>query len=986
MKKSLLSILILMVVSTLRAQTISIVSPDGLTAPYEVAPGTEVTFMYDYFAEPPTTIFTHTEEPVMPGFGTDPAWNQSSNYVDNGNGTFSFTVIIDDESWVWAGHYMPFISMWSYSNIFHFQIASGVVINYDDGIVCGDGVGIETLTVEGEFDSYQWFLNGDPIDGAVSNTFNATEAGAYKVQVLIESDPTFSNTLNVEEAEINLTGSYTAGNALIEMYASPGFDTYQWFSGNEAENILPINGEISSAYSAAIQEEVVYYAVSGTLDGCTVSSDTRPVSLDAFATPSIVMSADTNEFGNVCPQTEISLSVNDIYETYNWYQDGMENFNQNSGITITQPYQQGLYHVNVTPIGWPEIVISSDAVSATYFELIQPDLITDVSGPFCPGQEINVILGDEGYNYAWYLHTQFQYTEADLIENGNVFLNLTFENTIRVTVVASYQGCTSSRTIQLNSATNNTPSISFVNWDEQYLCTDSLTDIQVSPWSVADFENYQWYKLVDGNEQILDGETASLISVSETGVYFVKADLVACEGTIVQSSTIEVYDYSERELYIYADMEAICLGDETNLNISGGDSWQNIQWFKETIEMGQSGYEKLLTPMVLGIGAPSVAVSEFTGYVAKARHISCPTGQKITSNLVKITPSVNPDITVEPNYGINNWHLALYDSIPSYLYCTGELVTVSVPAEFDSYSWHLESYAGDDDYVLGDALPGATGASTSVLATGADWVTAKVEVDGCVGVSDPILIDTWVFQLPAIVSYNNSELCGVGDSTLLHNAFPGNYAYFEWYLNGVLIPNSNNDSIWANEVGEYTITVYREECPEFGLSSGVGPYVTILQASILENDTVIYAMPELGVYYYQWYFNGEPIESPVNTPWVLYKDEMEDGIYTVEVSNPGGCVSLSPPYVWNTTGLEDILNEAFYVHPNPTMGTIVLEGLSDNRIGGIRIMTIEGKVVVTMQKLQTKNIDLSNLDPGIYVLEVVLNDNVKLTRKIVRVQ
>src|SRR5690606_3617524 len=371
------------------------------------------------------------------------------------------------------------------------------------------------------------------------------------------------------------------------MYASPGFDTYQWFSGNEAENILPINGEISAADSAAIQEQVVYYAVSGTLDGCTVSSDTRPVSLDVFATPSIVMSADTNEFGNVCPQTEISLYVNDIYETYNWYQDGMENFNQNSGISITQPYQQGLYHVNVTPIGWPEIVISSDAVSATYFELIQPDLITDVSGPFCPGQEINVILGDEGYNYAWYLHTQFQYTEADLIENGNVFLNLTFENTIRVTVVASYQGCTSSRTIQLNSATNNTPSISFVNWDEQYLCTDSLTDIQVSPWSVADFENYQWYKLVDDNEQIMDGETASLISVSETGVYFVKADLVACEGTIVQSSTIEVYDYAERELYIYADMEAICLGDETNLNISGGDSWQNIPWFKETIEMGQ---------------------------------------------------------------------------------------------------------------------------------------------------------------------------------------------------------------------------------------------------------------------------------------------------------------------------------------------------------------------------------------------------------------
>src|SRR5690606_5586995 len=98
MKKLLLSILVSMLVVSIQAQTISIVSPEGLTAPYEVAPGTEVTFMFDYFQDPPTSIFTHTEEPVMPGFGTDPAWNVSSNYEDNGDGTFNFTVTVDEES------------------------------------------------------------------------------------------------------------------------------------------------------------------------------------------------------------------------------------------------------------------------------------------------------------------------------------------------------------------------------------------------------------------------------------------------------------------------------------------------------------------------------------------------------------------------------------------------------------------------------------------------------------------------------------------------------------------------------------------------------------------------------------------------------------------------------------------------------------------------------------------------------------------------
>lgn len=986
MKKVLLLILVLLAVVTLQAQTISIVSPEGLSAPYEVAPGTEVTFMFDYYDEPPTKIFSYNEEPVMPDFGTDPAWSESTNYVNNGDGTFNFTLTINEDLWVWTGFYQSFISMWAYSNILHFQIASGVEIAYDDGIVCGDGVGVETLSVQGTFDTYQWYLNGEVIDGATSNTYNALYAGAYKVQVMVGSVPTFSNTLNVEEAEMILTGSYTAGSAFVEMEGSSGFDSYQWLSGSDEGNISPINGETSSTYGATLEEEIVYYAVSGVVDGCIVSSSARAISIDAFTIPSIVMNADTNAFGNVCEETVIALSVNDNYETYNWFKDGIETYNQNATITISQTYQQGSYYVNVNPIDWPEIIISSAAVSATYFELIQPNLITDVSGPYCPGEEVNVILGDEGYDYSWYVHTDYQYTEADLIDNNEAFWNITFQNEIRVTVVGSYQGCMSSNTIVLNSATNNTPSISFVNWDEQYLCTDSLTEIQVSPWSAADFDNYQWYKLVGGNEVLLTGETAPLISVSETGIYFVKADLIACENTLVQSSTIEVYDYSERELYIYADMEELCLGNETNLNISGGDSWQNIQWFKEKIVMGQSGYEKQLTPMIAGIGETTVGVEEFTGYVAKARYTTCPTGTKITSNLVKIKPAINPDITIEPSYGVNSWHLALYDSIPSYLYCTGEPVTVSVSSGFSSYTWHLQGYSGDDDYLLGEELPGATEQSTSVIATGADWVTAKVELDGCIGVSDPVLIDTWVFSPPAIASYNNSELCGVGDSTLMHSAFSGSYVYFEWYLNGILIPNSNNDSIWATEIGEYTLTVYREECPEFGMSTGVGPYVSIFQASILENDSVIYAMPEVGEYSYQWYLNGEPIDSPSNTPWILYKDEMADGIYTVEISNSSGCVSLSPPYQWDITGLTSLHDRAFYVHPNPTKGNLILEGLPSGQIEGIRMTTIEGRVVQPMQKWQTQNIDLSNLDAGVYILEVLLKENVKLTRKIIRVE
>ena len=89
----------------LQSQSFDIISPAGLTPPYEVSPGTEVTFKYDYFGEAPTALFTHTEEPVFPGFGTDPLWTQFTNSVDNGDGTFNISVTINKDVWVWAGFF-----------------------------------------------------------------------------------------------------------------------------------------------------------------------------------------------------------------------------------------------------------------------------------------------------------------------------------------------------------------------------------------------------------------------------------------------------------------------------------------------------------------------------------------------------------------------------------------------------------------------------------------------------------------------------------------------------------------------------------------------------------------------------------------------------------------------------------------------------------------------------------------------------------------
>jgi hypothetical protein len=63
----------------------------------------------------------------------------------------------------------------------------------------------------------QWYFNGAAITGATNNSYTATNAGTYKVQVTIDnclSD--FSN-----DTPVVITGDLTKGNASISLYPNP---------------------------------------------------------------------------------------------------------------------------------------------------------------------------------------------------------------------------------------------------------------------------------------------------------------------------------------------------------------------------------------------------------------------------------------------------------------------------------------------------------------------------------------------------------------------------------------------------------------------------------------------------------------------------------------------------------------------------------------------------------------------------------------------
>ena len=981
-KTLLLNVLALTISISAFSQNLNLVSPEGLSEPYEVLPGTEVTVQWDYFGEFPI-MFTHTEEPDLPAaqFFPDEAWTQSTNVVDNGDGTYNYTVTINEDLWIWGG--FGTFSGYAYSNVLAFAIASPVVIEFEDGLVCEDGTGIETLSAVDTYDSYQWYKDDVAIEGATSMTYNATEAGSYKLQAPLDGNLIFSNTLVVSNPAIDLTGEYTQGETSLTVNASQGFDSYQWITGADAENLNPMDGEIGSSLVVEITEDQTFYAVQGTLDGCTVTSSANPVSSEAFATPVITLSADSNSFGNVCADTPINMSAPATYGSYYWTRNGIDAFQSGTSFSISNTWQAGMYAVEVSPLGWPGISLVSASVDADFFVVESPQLFVDEFGPYCPDQEINIVLSDEGYDYTWYMHTDFNYTEDDIIEVDGTTLTFNFTEQIRVSVEANFEGCSSNSTQQLNAAADQSPYISLIDWNDQYLCTDSVSEIQVPSWAASDYENFQWYKDEDGTEVLLDGETDLIYGATEVGSYFVKADLVQCSGLNVSSNPVEIQSYQDRDLSIWATSETLCEGDTATLN-TVGDQWQDIQWFKQNIQIGSSGYEGIYTPMIGAGDTTYQDVTEFNSYIVKARHTSCPTGIKIESNPIQISPTVNPNVIVDPDYGVNSWIIHPWDSVPTYLYCSGEPVELSLDDESGNYEWYTSLYGGPDDYEPGNLIDESQNTSITAIAEGASYYTARVEVDGCVGYSDPVLIDTWVFSIPAITSYGNSELCEEGDSVLIHNAFPGNYAGFQWFNNGVPVEGATDDSLWVTIPGMYTLTIWREECPEFGISSGVGPTITFMDAFILEEEELIWATTgEFGQYEYQWYFNGEPIESPEETPWLLYKNEMENGIYYCEITNPDGCTKATEEFVWSTLGISNLSNLNIKIFPNPMNDYFIFEGIDVELVETITLFDLSGKQVLQVNPL-SERINTSSLPKGIYFVELRLKDGSMLSHKLAK--
>ncbi|MGZ4116590.1 MAG: lamin tail domain-containing protein, partial [Bacteroidia bacterium] len=257
--------------------------------------------------------------------------------------------------------------------------------------------------------TYQWQLNGSPISGATSSSYNANASGNYTAVVTNTSG--CSTTSSIESVTVNPlpTASITAGGPTTfcsgssVTFSVPAGNTYQW-----QHNGFPVTGATSNTYNANASGN--YFVVVTSPAGCVNSSPVQSVTVDPLPTVTVTPAGSTT----FCDGDSVMLSSSSG-TSYQW----MYNGSNISGATSST--------YNAMLDGNYSVTISNGTCSATSSDIY----VTVNTLPTVPvvTQSGSLLTSTVATTYQWYMNgspvsgaTSQSYT---VLANGTYYVTIT---------------------------------------------------------------------------------------------------------------------------------------------------------------------------------------------------------------------------------------------------------------------------------------------------------------------------------------------------------------------------------------------------------------------------------------------------------------------------------------------------------------------------------------------------------------------------------
>ncbi len=429
--------------------------------------------------------------------------------------------------------------------------------------------------------TYQWYVGGVAISGALTSEYIATTGGSYTVKETLSTDGCTATSIPMlvavdnPIATISTTGGMTTmcAGTTVTLNANTGAGlTYQWLLGG-----IAIPGAVSGSYTTT--NAGGYSVVVTNVTGCSATSAVITLSVNPSPTANVVLSGPITfcQGGSVMMTTDYSTDY-----SYQWY-NASGAISGANGQSYTATTTDGYYVIVTNGYGCSTTSVTTNVVANPL-----PNVAIAESGPaiFCTGGSITLSAVSGGYAYQWYL------SGSPIPGATNASYLATAGGGYRVEVTDLATGCKDETHADSVITVVATPVI--IPITSASFCWGSSSLLSTSVSGATGIVTYQWFL----NSIAIPGATGPLYNATVPGNY-------SCQITIPGSCTATTVDMPATEFPL----------PDPVVNFNGsvfyvGTYYISYQWYKNLVMIpGATTFSTLST----GAGDYKVAVTDTNG-------------------------------------------------------------------------------------------------------------------------------------------------------------------------------------------------------------------------------------------------------------------------------------------------------------------------------------------------------------------------------------